>query len=63
VVGEVKTSNGVSGWVLAVRYNQDNRWYRWYGNFYDVLQNHCSLDGRSRLSHPRYLTVSGETSR
>ena len=40
----IKTSNGVSGWVLAVRYNDDNRWYRWYGNFYDVLQNHCSLD-------------------
>lgn len=41
---QVKTSNGVSGWVLAVRYNEDNRWYRWYGNFYDLLQDHCSLD-------------------
>ena len=41
---QVKTSNGVSGWVLAVRYNDDNRWYRWYGNFYDLLQGHCSLD-------------------
>jgi len=41
---QVRTSNGVSGWVLAVRYNDDNRWYRWYGNFYDVLQDHCSLD-------------------
>lgn len=41
---QVKTSNGVSGWVLAVRYNDDNRWYGWNGNFYDVLQDHCSLD-------------------
>ncbi len=41
---KVKTSNGVSGWVLAVRYNDHNRWYRWYGNFYNLLQNHCSLD-------------------
>lgn len=41
---QVKTSNSVSGWVLAVRYNEDNRWYRWYGNFYDLLQSHCSLD-------------------
>jgi len=41
---QVKTSSGVSGWVLAVRYNDDNRWYRWYGNFYDLLQNHCSSD-------------------
>lgn len=41
---QVKTSNDASGWVLAVKYNEDNRWYRWYGNFYDVLQNHCSLD-------------------
>ena len=41
---KVKTSKDVSGWVLAVRYSDDNRWYRWYGNFYDVLQNHCRLD-------------------
>jgi len=41
---QVKANNGVSGWALAVRYNDDNRWYRWNGNFYDVLQNHCSLD-------------------
>lgn len=41
---QVKTSDSVSGWVLAVRYNDNNRWYRWYGNFYDVLQNRCSLD-------------------
>jgi len=41
---QVKTSSGVSGWVLAIRYNDDNRWYRWYGNFYDLLQDHCSLD-------------------
>jgi len=41
---QVKTRNGVSGWVLAVRYDDDNRWYRWYGNFYDLLQGHCSLD-------------------
>ena len=41
---QVKTSNGVSGWVLAVKYNDDNRWYRWQGNFYDLLQDHCSLD-------------------
>jgi hypothetical protein len=41
---KVKTSSGVSGWVLAVKYNDDNRWYRWYGNFYDLLQGHCSLD-------------------
>jgi hypothetical protein len=37
-------SKDVSGWVLAVRYNDDNRWYRWHGNFYDLLQGHCSLD-------------------
>ena len=41
---QVKTSAGLSGWVLAVKYNDDNRWYRWHGNFYDVLQGHCSLD-------------------
>ena len=41
---QVKTRNGVSGWVLAVKYNDDNRWYRWQGNFYDLLQDHCSLD-------------------
>jgi hypothetical protein len=41
---QVKTSGGVTGWVLAVRYNEDNSWYRWYGNFYDVLRDHCSLD-------------------
>lgn len=41
---QAKTSNGLSGWVLAVKYDDDNRWYRWNGNFYDVLQNHCSLD-------------------
>ncbi len=41
---QVRTSNGVSGWVLAVRYSGDNRWYRWYGNFYDLLQDHCNLD-------------------
>jgi hypothetical protein len=41
---QVKTSNGVSGWVRAVKYNDDNRWYRWQGNFYDLLQDHCSLD-------------------
>jgi hypothetical protein len=41
---QVRASNGVSGWLLVVRYNEDNRWYRWYGNFYDVLQGHCSLD-------------------
>ena len=41
---QVKTSDDVSGWVLAVRYNDDQRWYRWHGNFYDLLQSHCSLD-------------------
>lgn len=41
---KVKTSSGASGWVLAVRYNKDNRWYRWNGNFYDLLQGHCNLD-------------------
>lgn len=41
---QIKNSNGVSGWALAVKYNDDNRWYRWSGNFYDVLQNHCGLD-------------------
>jgi hypothetical protein len=41
---QIKTNNGVSGWVLAVKYTDNNRWYRWYGNFYDVLQGHCSLD-------------------
>ena len=41
---QIKTSNGVTGWVLAVRYNDDNRWYRWNGNFHDLLQGHCSLD-------------------
>jgi len=41
---KVKTGNGVSGWVLAVKYNDDNRWYRWHGNFYDLLQGHCSFD-------------------
>jgi hypothetical protein len=41
---QVKTNNGINGWMLAVKYNDENRWYRWYGNFYDVLQGHCSLD-------------------
>jgi hypothetical protein len=41
---QVKTTSGVSGWVLAVKYNDNNRWYRWYGNFYELLQSHCSLD-------------------
>ena len=41
---KVKTSNGIIGWVLAVRYNHDNRWYLWDGNFHDLLQDHCSLD-------------------
>jgi hypothetical protein len=41
---QVKTSNGLSGWALAVKYNHDNRWYLWNGNFYDLLQGHCSLD-------------------
>jgi hypothetical protein len=44
VLVKVKTSKDVSGWVLAVSYNDDNRWYRWDGNFYDVLHNHCGLD-------------------
>ena len=41
---KIKTSSGVSGWVLAVKYNDDNRWYRWHGNFYDLFQSHCNLD-------------------
>ena len=41
---QVKASNGVSGWVLAVRYNEHNRWYRWYGNFFNVLHDQCNLD-------------------
>ncbi|HZQ20240.1 MAG TPA: hypothetical protein VFA90_16110 [Terriglobales bacterium] len=41
---QVKTGNGAIGWALAVSYNDDSRWYRWQGNFYDVLQDHCSLD-------------------
>jgi hypothetical protein len=41
---QVKTGSGVTGWTSAVRYNKDNRWYRWSGNFHDVLQDHCSLD-------------------
>ena len=41
---QVKTSKDISGWVLAVRYNDDNRWYRWHGNFYDLLQANCNLD-------------------
>jgi hypothetical protein len=41
---QIKTFNGAGGWVRAVTYTDDNRWYRWYGNFYDVLQGHCNLD-------------------
>lgn len=41
---QVKTSTGLTGWALAVRYNENNRWCRWQDNFYDVLQGHCSAD-------------------